>query len=173
MGQTKDVSYRKAYKSDHLGVVDLEEMIENKTSLIVEIRDVFYEEGAIVAGNRGNHNIAYFTESIKPLVLNATNANTVRKLCNGGANLSTWKMPVKVELFIDSTVKMKGQIVGGVRLKAPTIQQPTYNMTDYETKIRDCKTVDELATLWKTLPSAVSINFTNLKNQLKDELPKN
>ena len=27
MSQTKDVSYRKAYKSDHLGVVDLEEMI--------------------------------------------------------------------------------------------------------------------------------------------------
>jgi hypothetical protein len=115
--KTKDVSYRIAYKSDHLGVIDLEEMLENGQSLIVTINEVWHEQGAVVAGSKGNFNIAYFNESIKPLVLNATNAATIRRLCNGGANLNTWKMPVTVELYIDATVKMKGQIVGGVRVR--------------------------------------------------------
>ena len=123
MTQTKEVSYRKAYKSDHLGVVDLEEMIENGKSLVVTIKDVFFEEGVVVAGNKGSHNIAYFAEpGMKPLVLNSTNAESVRALCKGGARLDTWKLPVLVELYIDATVKMKGQVVGGIRIKrqAPT-----------------------------------------------------
>lgn len=121
MKQTKDVSYRKAYKSDHLGVVDLEEMIENGRPTVVTIKDVFFEEDVVVAGNKGAHNIAYFCESgIKPLVLNSTNAESVRALCKGGANLNTWVMPVRVELYIDATVKMKGQVVGGIRIKRQT-----------------------------------------------------
>jgi len=136
MTQTKDVSYRKAYKSDHLGVVDIEEMIENGRSTIVTVKDVFFEEGVVVAGNKGNHNIAYFEEiGIKPLVLNATNAESIRALCGGGANLSTWKMPVRVELYIDATVKMKGQVVGGVRIKrqaTPTAAKPSVKDADWK-----------------------------------------
>ena len=81
--KTKDVSYRIAYKSDHLGVIDLEEMLENGQSLIVTINEVWHEQGAVVAGSKGNFNIAYFAESIKPLVLNATNAATIRRLQSG------------------------------------------------------------------------------------------
>jgi hypothetical protein len=33
--KTKDVSYRAVYKSDHLGVVDLEEMHENNQTMVV------------------------------------------------------------------------------------------------------------------------------------------
>ena len=142
MTQIKDVSYRKAYKSDHLGVVDLEEMLENGKSLIVTIRDVFFEESIVVAGNKGNFNIAYFEDDgIKPLVLNATNAESIRSLCGGGTTLSTWKMPVRVELYIDSTVKMKGQIVGGVRIKRekPAIVKPPIKEADWPKAISAIK----------------------------------
>lgn len=151
--KTQDVSYRKAYKSDHLGVVDLEEMIENKQSLVVTIKEVWFEEGCVVAGNKGNHNIAYFVETIKPLVLNATNAQTIRRLCGGGANLNTWKMPVQVELFIDATVKMKGQVVGGVRLRKP-MNVPQVSDVNALTVLSQSKTLLELQDNWSSLTQA-------------------
>ena len=52
--------YRKVYKSDHLGVADLEEMMEEGSDLILTIREVKQEIGARVAGRKGDHNIAYF-----------------------------------------------------------------------------------------------------------------
>ena len=65
--------YRKVFKSDHLGVADLEDLIEQKKPLIFTIKEVKQEWGVPVAGKKGNHNIAYFVEPIKPLVVNAGN----------------------------------------------------------------------------------------------------
>lgn len=110
-------NYRKVYKSDHLGVVDLEEMVEQGKPLIFTIKHVKQEIGVIVAGNKGNHNIAYFEEPIKPWVLNAGNAAVVRSFSEGrSTDTDNWNN-ITVELYIDSNVKMKGQIVGGVRIK--------------------------------------------------------
>jgi len=152
--KTKDVSYRIAYKSDHLGVIDLEEMLENGQSLIVTINEVWHEQGAVVAGSKGNFNIAYFAEPIKPLVLNATNAATIRRLCNGGANLNTWKLPVQVELYIDATVKMKGQIVGGVRVRKALNVAPTVDATSALNVISQATSLDDLKARWSSLSQA-------------------
>ena len=108
-------NFRNVYKSNHLGVVDLEEFIESKKSLIFTIKEVKQEIGAIVAGNKGDHNIAYFKEDIKPLVLNAGNANIVRSFA-GSIDTDNWKN-IPIELYVDHNVKMKGQIVGGIRIK--------------------------------------------------------
>lgn len=130
MAKTKDVSYRKAYKSDHLGVLDLEEMLEQGKSLLVTVKEVWYED-TTVAGNKGNYNIAYFEEAgVKPLVLNATNAATLRHLCGGGVELNTWKLPILVELHIDRSVKMKGEVVGGVRIKREKVSKPKLPIKD-------------------------------------------
>ena len=109
-------NYRNVYKSDHLGVVDLEEFTEQGRPMVFTIKAVKQEVGATVAGAKGNFNIAYFAEDIKPLVLNSTNATTVRRLGNFGTDVDTW-LNIPVELYIDAAVKMKGQIVGGVRIK--------------------------------------------------------
>lgn len=110
-------NYRKVYKSDHLGVVDLEEMVEQGKPLIFTIKHVKQEIGVVVAGNKGNHNIAYFVEPIKPWVLNAGNAAIVRSFSESrSTDTDNWNN-IPVELYIDSNVKMKGQIVGGVRIK--------------------------------------------------------
>jgi len=169
--KTQDVSYRKAYKSDHLGVVDLEEMIENKQSLVVTIKEVWFEEGCVVAGNKGNHNIAYFVEPIKPLVVNSTNAQTIRRLCNGGANLNTWKMPVQVELFIDASVKMKGQVVGGVRLRKPTTMAQPSDVNALAI-LSQSKTLLELQDNWTSLTQVERSIPTVMakKEKLKSEL---
>ncbi len=112
--------YSKVFKSDHLGVVDLEEMIEEGKPLVFTIKHVKQEIGARVAGNKIDANIAYFVEPIKPLVLNATNSKRI-KYFTGSSFVDDWTN-VSVELYIDANVKMKGEKVGGVRIKA---KQPT------------------------------------------------
>ena len=126
--------YRKVFKSDHLGSADLEDMLENKQQLIFTIREVRQEMGATVAGKKGNFNIAYFVENIKPFVLNATNSKTVKGFAGGSPFVEDWK-DIKVELYIDETVKMKGETVGGVRIKTvqPTIKvKPHFTEANFE-----------------------------------------
>jgi len=117
--------YRKVFKSDHLGQADLEDMIEEGKRLVFTIKEVRQEIGVSVAGRTGNHNIAYFVEPIKPLVLNATNSKTVRGFNQNSPFVEDWGNTL-IELYIDTNVKMKGEIVGGVRIKPkqPAITKP-------------------------------------------------
>ena len=106
--------YRKVFKSDHLGQADLEDFKEAGSNLVFTISHVNQEMGASVAGKKIDANIAYFVEQIKPLVLNATNSATVKKL-TGSSFVEDWQN-VLVQLYIEPNVKMKGQVVGGVRV---------------------------------------------------------
>ena len=107
--------YRGVFKSDHLGVADLEEFVEDGKRLVFTIEKVKQEINVAVAGRKGNYNIAYFKEDIKPLVLNATNSKIVSKFCESSF-VEDWNN-VLIEMYIDPNVKMKGEIVGGVRIK--------------------------------------------------------
>lgn len=115
-------NYRNVYKSDHLGVIDLEEMIEGGQPLVFTIKEVKQERGAKVAGNKIDANIAYFEGNAKPLVLNSTNAKTLKTLSKS-AYIENWK-GLTIELYIDTTVKMKGEQVGGVRIKPILLNKP-------------------------------------------------
>jgi hypothetical protein len=88
--------------------------------LIFTIHHVTQEMGAKVAGKKINANIAYFSESIKPLVLNATNSKVMKQL-SGSSFVEDWvNMPV--QLYIDPNVKMKGDTVGGVRISPKVVK---------------------------------------------------
>ena len=116
--------YRKVFKSDHLGVADLEDLLEAGKSLVFTIKDVKQEEGVRVAGKKGNFNIAYFNEAIKPLVLNATNSKTVKKLAGGSSFIEDWK-GLTVQLYIDPSASFGGEVVGGVRISPNIPQRPS------------------------------------------------
>lgn len=125
--------YRKVYKSDHLGVADLEELLEDGKSLIFTIKEVKQELNVTVAGKKGDFNIAYFNEKIKPLVLNATNAKIVSKFNNNSSFVEDWSDTI-IELYIDPNVKMKGELVGGIRIKPikPTPKEkPIFNESHF------------------------------------------
>lgn len=107
--------YRRVMKSDHLGSADLEDFIEEKKPLIFTIDHVNQEFGVSVAGRKGDFNIAYFKEKIKPLVLNSTNAKRVRQFAGGSPFVEDWNN-IMIELYVDENVKMKGEIVSGVRI---------------------------------------------------------
>lgn len=117
--------YRKVFKSDHLGIADLEDLIEEGKPLIFTIKEVRQQFGVKVAGRKIDANIAYFKENIKPLVLNATNSKAVKYFAKGSAFVEDW-VNIPVQLYIDPNVKMSGEIVGGVRIhpEAPRMQKP-------------------------------------------------
>lgn len=114
MNDKEKTHYRKVFKSDHLGVADLEDLLEAKSNLIFTIQRVKQEIGVRVAGKKGNFNIAYFAESIKPLVLNAGNSKVMKTL-SGSSFVEDWNN-ITVQLYIDPTAKFAGEITGGVRI---------------------------------------------------------
>lgn len=134
--ETKKTHYRRVFKSDHLGSADLEDFIEDKKPLVFTIKEVKQEIGVSVAGKKGSFNIAYFVENIKPLVLNATNSKVVKVFAGGSPFVEDWKN-ITVELYIDETVKMKGEIVGGVRIKSikPTLPFLTAESKAYQNAV--------------------------------------
>jgi hypothetical protein len=152
--KTKDVKthYRKVFKSDHLGTADLEDFIEEGKTLIFNISYVKQEINVSVAGRKGNHNIAYFKESIKPLVLNATNSKTVKGFAGGSPFVEDWNN-IAVELYLDATVKMKGEIVGGVRIR-PTQpkaekKRPVFTEANFEKAWSAGATVDAIRKVYQ------------------------
>lgn len=112
---TTKTHFRKVFKSDHLGVADLEDMLEAGSNLIFTIKHVRQEYDTKVAGRKINANIAYFNEPIKPLVCNATNSKTLKNLAGGSPFVEDWSN-LRIKLYIDHGAKMKGEVVGGVRI---------------------------------------------------------
>jgi hypothetical protein len=137
-------NYRNVYKSDHLGVVDLEELIENGKPLIFTIKEVKQEIGVAVAGKKGNFNIAYFNEKIKPLVLNATNSKVIRTFAGGSVFVENWKN-ITVELYIDPNASIGGQKTGGVRIRPvqPKTELPQFTEANFE-KAKEANATIEL-----------------------------
>jgi hypothetical protein len=121
MSEQQKTHYRKVFKSDHLGVADLEDFMETGSDLIFAISHVKQEYDVAVAGRKGNFNIAYFKQKIKPLVLNATNSKTLKCLAGGSAFVEDWK-DITVQLYIDQGAKLKGEIVGGVRISPNVVK---------------------------------------------------
>jgi hypothetical protein len=167
-------NYRNVYKSDHLGVVDLEELVDTGKELVFTIKHVKQELGVMVAGTRGNFNIAYFEDNLKPLVLNSTNATTLRRLAGGSINVEDWKN-VRVELYIDANVKMKGLVVGGVRIKQTAPQGGVSKQFDNTKAIESlnlCGTLEQLKFAWSGLTNAEQSDkqVMELKEVLKTKL---
>lgn len=127
-------NYRNVYKSDYLGAIDLEEMTDKKQSLQFTISDAKQIKGANIAGTKKDANIIYFKEGIKPLVVNATNGKVLKEI-TGSIYLEDWKGTI-IELYVDANVKMKGEVVGGVRIHkkkiSATPQKPQFIESMFE-----------------------------------------
>ena len=127
-------SYRNVHKSEHLGVLDLEELLDKGKKLVFRIKEVKQEIGVRVAGSKGDYNIAYFTDpNIKPLVLNVTNSKVISRFNNNSQYVEDWANTL-IELYIDQSVKMKGEVVGGVRIKPvqPREEKPIFDESQFE-----------------------------------------
>lgn len=147
--------YRKVFKSDHLGSSDLEDMIEEKKSLIFTIKEVKQEIGATVAGKKLNCNIAYFVEPIKPMVLNATNSKIIRTFAPERSPFVEKWCNIIIELYIDENVKMKGDIVSGVRVRPvqPKVKtKPLFTETNFKGAFEKKVTVAQIKSIYELTP---------------------
>ncbi|KKN13343.1 hypothetical protein LCGC14_1007350 [marine sediment metagenome] len=117
MTETIKTHYRKVFKSDYLGVADLEEYVEAKKELVFQLTHVCQELNVRVAGKSGDFNIAYFKDSPegKPLVLNAGNSKIIKKLAGGSPFVEDWNN-ILVELYIDDNVRRGKEMTSGVRI---------------------------------------------------------
>ena len=148
-------NYRNVYKSDHLGSVDLEEFMEAGRPLIFTIKEVRQQIGAKVAGKKGDFNIAYFVEDIKPWVLNSGNAKIIRSFAGKEAtnSVSTWKN-IPVELYVDYNVKFGSDTVSGVRVKQiqPTLkpkEKPVFTETNFEKALSANATIEKIKQVYQ------------------------
>src|SRR5690606_3952170 len=136
------------------GVADLEEFIEEGKPLIFTIKEVRQEFNVSVAGRKGNHNIAYFKEPIKPLVLNATNSKVVKSFNGGSPFVEDWKETI-IEVYIDDTVMMKGERVGGVRIRQtqPKIKtKPQFTEANFEKAKEANATIEMIKKVYTITP---------------------
>lgn len=142
--------YRKVMKSDHLGVADLEEFIEEKRPLVFTIKHVKQEFNVSVAGRKGNFNIAYFEEPIKPLVLNSTNGKTVSSFNNNSPWIEDWA-GTEVELYIDPNVTLMKETTGGIRIRKakPKVKtKPLFTEANFESAKKAKATIEQVKAVY-------------------------
>lgn len=125
MSNKKFFHYRNAFKSDHLSSADIEELQENNNGVaILTFSKIQYFENRKVAGRTVDKGlVGFFKEpNTKPMIINSFNSKILHKFI-GTSNVNEWdSLDLKVEFYVDSNVKLKGAVVGGIRIKH---KQPT------------------------------------------------
>ncbi len=116
--------YRKAFKSPYLSSADITE------PTILTISHVKLEKDK-TKKTRDFFNTAYFLEkeirkgeTLKPMVMNATNSRTLKNL-TGSAFIDDWNN-VPITVYVDNNVRMMGERVDGLRISTepPRLTKP-------------------------------------------------
>lgn len=158
----REIDCMKYRKSTHLAGVDVEAIIEEKGNCILTIKDAYYQKGVDVSGNKTDGYFLEFEEPVKGMVVNSGNRATISKISKREKNLnrvesrliSNW-IGLRIELYFDETVKMMGQIVGGIKVKefSTLTAEPKTNPTNAIAILNACKTLSELQSQYLALPT--------------------
>jgi hypothetical protein len=133
---------------------------EEKT---VKIKTVKKESVTGADGKLTQCLVAYFHGEIKPMILNKTNCKSIEKLYS--PFVENWK-DKEITIYA-SKVKAFGDVVDALRIR-PTVPKKT-DISLFEKQLRDCKTLDELKTVFSSKGFPQS-ELNNLKNELKTKL---
>lgn len=178
MEKEKNIDCMKYRKSTHLAGIDVDAIVSEKGNCIVTIKDAYFAKGVDVSGNKTDGYFLEFVEDLKPMLVNSMNRKTISaivKTLKGlqsaeSRNIGNW-IGVQIELYFDASVKMMGQVVGGIRVK-PQSPIPSISDANAITILNQSKTLTELQSNWsklskqeQQLPTVVA-----LKDKLKTEL---
>lgn len=141
--------WREAFKSDYLSFLDIPE----GQDIVVTIKELKLEH--VKGKKKGENfcNIAYFEEDIKPMILNVTNSKTVMKLSGSGSDFIQDWAGTKVQIYFRSSVKFGSETVGGLRIRDFAPKDKTIDVSESIKVINSCKTLEELKTLYMSLPT--------------------
>jgi hypothetical protein len=173
-----DIDCMKYRKSTHLAGIDVETIIAEKGECILTIKEAYYSKQVDVSGNKTDGYFIDFVEPFKPMVLNSVNrktiANIVKTLKNVSStdsrNIGNW-IGIQIELSFDPTVKMMGQVVGGIRIK-PISPVPQISDVNAINILGESTTLSELQSNWSRLTKQEQSlpSVTAKKDALKTQL---
>lgn len=155
--------FRKVYKSDYLCSADLEDLIEQNKSLIFTIKEVKQCYDISINGKKGNHNIAYFVEPIKPFVLNAGNSRILRTFHPEQSPMVEDWVNMKVELYIEQNVKFGKDMTTGVRIspiQPKAKAKPQFTEANFEKAKANNATIEKIKTVYEITPE-IETSYTN------------
>ena len=134
------------YHTRRYDMAKVGEMIESKYLKQTDVHD----EMLVTVVKVGKANIARegdepeykwlvrFQEFAKPMVLNSTNIKRLAKAC--GDDTDDW-VGKQITLYVDPDVEFAGNVVGGLRIKAKPVKQPTRQVMPAKTGSK----VDDMA----------------------------
>lgn len=157
--------WKKAFNSNYLGVADL----PNYKDIVATIKYVKLEE-AKGTKEGGLKNIAHFVENIKPMILNVSNSDAVRKLAGGSRFIEDWKN-VKVQIFVQENVRAFGTVTDALRIR-PYSPKVKLDNSEALAHLNACNTLEELRTAYESLSKDLQrdLQVINLKDTLKHKL---
>jgi hypothetical protein len=124
MSEKDKTHYRKAFNSPYLSSADITE------PTVLTIQHVKLERDK-TKKTKDDFNTAYFVEKeirkgepLKPMILNATNSRTMKKLCDS-AFIDDWNN-VQVTIYVDSSIRFGRDTVEGLRISTerPNVAKP-------------------------------------------------
>lgn len=124
-------------KSTHLAGIDIETIIAEQGKCVLTIKEAFYDTNVDVSGNKTDGYFLTFVEGLKPMCVNSTNRKTISAIIKGikkctpaeSRFLPNWTGQ-KIELIFDLSVKMMGQVVGGIRVSPTQLIKEKTAITD-------------------------------------------
>jgi hypothetical protein len=179
MNKETNIDCMKYRKSTHLAGIDVETIIAEKGSCILTIKEAYYSKGVDVSGNKTDGYFIEFIEGVKPMLVNSVNRKTISsiiktsKQCTSteSRNIANW-IGTTIELYFDESIKMMGQVVGGIRVK-PISPTPKISDLNALNILNESTSLELLKANWerlntqeKQLPTVMALKET-LKTQLK------
>jgi hypothetical protein len=120
-----NVDCQKYRKSTHLAGIDVETIVAEMGKCILTIKDAYYARGIDVSGNKTDAYFIDFEEDVKSMVINSINRKTITDIVKiqksldsaSARNIGNW-IGIQIELSFDSSIKMMGKVVGGIRVRS-------------------------------------------------------
>ncbi len=104
-------------------------------------------------------------DNAPPMVVNITNSRAIASLY--GDLYEGW-IGKSIQLFA-TEVKAFGEVTKALRVRT-VIPDTNEDLTDFETILKDCKTMDELKSSFMNLPKHIKPRLVDLKDKVKDEI---
>ena len=119
-------NWREYFKNTHLSYYDL------SGDTIVTIKEMSYDEITGPGGRKDNCLVMHFAHDMLPMIVNTTNAKMVSDLTKTNKPIE-W-IGKSITLYPNENVKMKGETVGGIRIRAtlPAVSLPKINKERFD-----------------------------------------
>ncbi len=124
MEKEREIDCMRYRKSTHIAGIDVETIVTELGQCVLTIKDAYYARGIDVSGNKTDGYFLQFEEDVKDMVVNSINRKTITDIIKiqksldsaNARNIGNW-IGVQIELSFDSSIKMMGKQVGGIRVK--------------------------------------------------------